>query len=203
MLTVITPADNTRLTTIDAVRTRIGISETVDDEVIEALIDEASAAAVSSCRRVFAQETVRQLVFPCRAPQILIERTPATDLTVTEDGSVLVAGTDYHHDTDKAALIRLFDGRPTCWTAATVQLDYKGGYVLPGEDNRTLPAEIEGAVLLMIGACYSSQSRVVEAVKAEEVTGVGRTEFFSAAGSSSAAPGRAEEILDRYRRIII
>jgi hypothetical protein len=212
MLTVITPATTTRLTTVARVREEFpSITEAVaSDGQVTRWIDRASAMVVQFCNRSFAQETVRQTEFPCGVSRILLERTPATDLTVTLDGTALVAGTDYHHDAQRGALYRLSNGRPCVWNG-TVQLDYKGGYVVPGETGANLPGDVEYAVQLWCASFVSSQSSATSAasggLKREVIEGVGQFEYYqeststTSSSTSSSDTATPESLLAQYRRI--
>lgn len=215
MLTVITPATNTRLTTVDNFRSEFPSVTTAiaSDGQVQRWIDRASSMAVDYCQRVFAAEVVRQIEFPhlygnlehgglhyaarvmetpSSLSRIVIERTPATDLVVTVDGSTLTDGTDYHHDKRRGCLYRLMAGRPSIW-CGTVQLDYTGGYVLPGDDGANLPGDVEYAVQLwmarFVAAMTTATSAAEGGLKAEQIVGVGTFEYYSKV--QSVMPGAA------------
>lgn len=200
MLTIITPATATRLTTVARVREEFP-SITVDlasDGQVERWIDRASAMAVRYCNRPFAQDVVRQVEFAGGESRILLERTPATDLAVTLDGAALVLGTDYHHDAKRGALYRLTGGRPGVW-AGMVQIDYKGGYVVPGEFDATLPGDVEYAVQLWVASFAVSMPSVTSSgtIKRESIlNGLVDITYADAAGTGGAAAQAQPEIAD-------
>lgn len=214
MLTVVTPATSTRLTTVANVRAEfpsITVSVASDGQV-NRWIDRASQMAVDYCNRPFAAEVVKQTEWPCGESRIVLERTPASALAVTVDGVSLVAGTDYHHDTRRGCLYRLSDGRPSVWTGTGV-LDYTAGYIVPGEVGENLPGNVEAAVLLWIASFVASQSSATSTasggLKREVIEGVGTFEYYqegstseTSASSSSADRPTPESLLAPFRRIV-
>src|SRR5690348_14647284 len=89
MLTVIDPADTHRLITLAAIKRELNLTHWTDDVFLAALIDQASAAVRSWCRRTFAEETVSETFYLDRpASPIELTRYP-----VTEIASITVAGT--------------------------------------------------------------------------------------------------------------
>lgn len=207
-LTVITPAASSRLTTVDAFREEFGVaSGAASDAQVLRWIDRSSAMAADYCSRVFAQEVVRQVDAFLGCSSILLERTPATAIVVTVDGTDLTAGVDYHHDPVRGALYRLRNGRPCVWRGL-VQVDYAGGYVLPGNDGANLPGDVEYAVLLW-SASFMGRATTATAsgtIRREQIDGVGYTEYFDPtistppAGSALQTP---QQLLAPYRRVVL
>lgn len=209
MLTVITPATNTRLTTVAAVRDQFSISTTdLDDAKVETLIDRASAMAVAFCGRPFAKETVRQLAFlQAPAQTIVLERSPvdAASLTVTESGTALVKDTDFYLVADRPILFRMDSGRPSLWSRATIQIDYDAGYVLPDDvGTRTLPADVETAVLYLAGDILQVVQRGEGGIlKRERVDGLGDQEWYMPGAASRMSNPVSEILLAPYRKVAI
>ena len=86
------------------------------------------------------------------------ERTPAASIpSVVEGDKTLVADTDYVHDAALGKLMRLSGDCEIWWCGPKVVATYDGVYVLPGDaGTRTLPYDVEDAVILLIGAAYST-----------------------------------------------
>lgn len=197
MLLVLTPATATRLTTIDAVRSRYGISDgEATDAIIEGLIDTASQMAVEFCNRGFGIETVQQTECGGRSC-IALKRSPASITAVTEFGEAVDAE-GYYLDKSSNVLVRISGGRPSCW-GSEVAITYDAGWLLPGEANANLPATVEHAVLLLIGAMWSVQQRE-PGVKSESVEGIARTDYWVAGATSRLPDPTAETMLQAYRR---
>lgn len=200
MLIVITPATTTRLTTLDTVRARYGITvQQADDIVVGALIDTASQMAVDFCNRGFARETVRQAE-RCGHSRIKLERAPASAIQVAENGSV-VPSDGYYLDAASNVLWRLNGDGAASWSGL-VEITYDAGWILPGEDDANLPASIEHAVLLLIGALWSAQERA-PGVKSESVEGIGRTDYWVPGQGNRLPDPTAEIMLQPYRKYFV
>ena len=201
MITVLTPATATRLTTVAAVRERFGITlQDAADAVVEGMIDVASRMAVEFCNRTFGRETVKQIDISCRRGSgIFLERSPATVTAVSEGGQA-VAPEGYYLDAERNTLVRLSDGRPAYWSGET-EITYATGWILPGDENATLPVTIEHAALLLIGAMWSAQQRDPLA-KSESVEGVGRVDYFVPGANTRLPDPQAELLLQPYRRYL-
>lgn len=199
MLTVLTPATATRLTTVSTVRARYGITDgDAADAVIEGLIDTASQMAVDFTSRTFGRELVKQTNLIWRScSSILLERSPATVTEVRESGEVL-SSDGYYLDPDRNVLARLTGDVITSW-GGLVEITYSAGWLLPGQEGANLPATIEHAVLLLIGAMWSAQQRD-PLVKSESVDGVSRTDYWVPGATTRLPDPQAELLLQPYRR---
>ncbi|GBD48095.1 hypothetical protein [Methylopila sp. Yamaguchi] len=200
MLTVVESATSRRLTTVEHVRMDLGLgSQTPSDAQVERFIDQASAAAERFCRRTFARETVLQTIRACDLNRaLLLERGPVSSVeTVTWNGSA-ISSADY--ETDRGFLWRLSaaSGRRMFWGGSVLAVRYVAGYVLPGETGADLPADVERAVIQLVGAALSTQGRD-PLVKSEDVDGVGEITFWVPGARSQLASPEAETLLRPYR----
>lgn len=199
MLTVLTPATATRLTTVETVRARYGVTDgEASDAVIERLIDVASQMAAEFCNRGFGRETVKQteiITRPCSG--IMLERSPASVTEVREYGEA-VAADGYYLDSSRNTLHRLTGDVITSWSGR-VEITYDAGWILPEVEGANLPATIEHAVLLLIGAMWSAQQRD-PLVKGESVEGIGRTDYWVPGAGNRLPDPAAESLLQAYRR---
>lgn len=200
MLIVLTPATATRLTTVDAVRARCGIAEAqATNAVIEGLIDTASQMAVAFCNRSFGRETVKQT--DCGGcSRILLQRSPASIAEVTESGEDVPAD-GYYLETTLNVLLRLSGDVITTW-GGRVEVTYDAGWLMPGQQGANLPATIEHAALLLIGALWSTQQRE-PGLKSESVEGIGRTDYWVPGAGNRLPDPTAESLLQPYRRYFI
>ncbi|MFL7903977.1 hypothetical protein ACJ41P_22775 [Azospirillum argentinense] len=187
MLTVITPAASTALTTPDAVKADLGAAWTRanvlkpdgDDGWLEAAIARASAAVCSFCRRSFAAETVRETVHLATLADVLpLTRWPLVSIaSVTEGGTLLSAG-DTEADEGTGLLYRLTaSGSRQFWRPARIVVEYRAGYVLPGEGGCTLPRDIEHAAILLVLEQWHGIERDPR-LKAKAVEGVGSETYW-------------------------
>lgn len=199
MLTVVAPATAKRLTTAARARAWLGLLPTVPtDEVLNAQIEAASQAVVDFCRRSFGRETVRETLrdgVDLRDPVLLARSPVVSALTVTLDGTLLVAATDY--EVESGILYRLGGSRRMTW-CGLLTVQYTAGYALPEESNPTLPASVERAAILVVGAYCSAAGRD-PTVKSESVEGVGSLSWWVQGQNDPLPSPEAAQLLQPYR----
>lgn len=212
-VTVLTPATSKRLTTEGNVRLDLGLSETSPTKAqIERFIDQASARAASYCRRQFGREIVRErFESSCRFADdelgLLLDRAPVVRILGVTADSVALAADAY--ETDGRRLYLLDEGmRRRRWYGRTIIVDYEAGWLLPGEargDPPTtapdLPADVEGAVIKLVGAAISASGRDAM-IKSEDVDGIGSTSWYVQGATAALPHPEAEAALADYRRLL-
>jgi len=164
MLTIITPAAATDLTTVAAVKGELGITD---------LIRQASGAIATHCGRAFASERVRETIrLSAPAPSITLSRWPVTAVQAVVVGGTALAPDAYEVDPDTGILTRLDGfGLTVPWPTGSIAIEYTGGFILPGQDGRTLPHDIERACLDTVAATWNARGRdpLVRSEKAFDV----------------------------------
>jgi hypothetical protein len=104
-LSVTTPAQTTRLTTVAAVQAELGLSAGTDDALILRLIDRCSSAIVNYCRRPFAREALTETCGGFGGITLQLARTPVVALgTISQDSALVTDATI--SDADKGWLYR-------------------------------------------------------------------------------------------------
>lgn len=179
MLTVTTPAESHRLTTLASVKGELRLTGGGDDEFLLDMIDRASAVIRRWCNRSLALEAVREVVRSTNpAPTLLLSRWPVVSVTSVAIGTTDLADTEYEAETDNGMLYRLTAGDSRCpWPVGKITIDYQAGYVLPGQPGRTLPDDIERAAIMLVKAGWFSRTRD-PLVRSEDVAGVMSTSFW-------------------------
>ena len=160
MLTVITPATSSRLTTVTRAKASGAFGATADG-TMSVLLDQASQTVVDYCRRSFALQGLRETVSRCDlAGGVLLSCFPVVAVTsVVLDGTTLAVDTDYEFDAD--GLRRVWgSGHRGAWWGDRLTVEYTAGYVLPSDSTGgpapTLPASVERAAILLAGAFLSN-----------------------------------------------
>ncbi len=202
MLTVITPADNHRLTTLAATKAELRLSAGADDEFLLGMIDQASAIVRRWCGRDFALETVRETIrLTVPVDDLSLLRWPVVSVvSVTEAGKTL-AVSDYETDAAAGFVYRLTgsDDRRD-WPAAKLVIEYAAGYVLPGKPGRTLPEDVERATVMLVKAGWFARLRD-PLVRSEDVSGVLSTTYWVGGfGNGSSLPPDVEGLLSPHRQ---
>lgn len=172
-ITIVTPATDHLLTTVERIKVELGLSSGDDDLLIESYIEQMSAQIASFTGRTFAKEQVKETMGASGVPEILLSLTPIVSVEgITFDG---VAVTDFSILNDKAGILfrevgwtdtsipwNTFDSHPSPYKRPDWEFTYTGGYVLPNWqtvlDPRTLPFDLERACIDMIKILYKGKS---------------------------------------------
>ncbi len=224
MLTILTAAAHTKLTTHAAVRSRSAVFTGASDAQLDALIDEASSRIVGYCQRTFGKTQLRQTMRPpyvsystydplfpglaYREPDPIVIEAPGpivTIDTVTAQGVTgpLVEGTDFERDAFR--LFRLYNDVRVVWAYRKIVIDFTVGYLLP-EDTGTsadpLPAAISAACGELVARAWSA-SRRDQSVGRETIVGVSQIDYAPfgpnvAGGSKGGLPADVAAMLDPY-----
>jgi hypothetical protein len=217
LTTVTTAADSFKLTTVSNVRADLGLTDTsITDDYLDRLVGQCSRTFANECNLEFALQVYRDTIrascgglVPQQPGAIQLAKSPLVSVTtVTEDGTVLTAVTDYEIDVANGLVYRLdSDGNRISWPAVTLIFDYKAGWTLP---EQTLPA---GGLNALIDNAPDAEDAVIRLVKArllardrdpylrrDEVSGVGSQEFWIAtANDGGNLPPDVEDIARNYR----
>ncbi|MBN9471889.1 MAG: phage head-tail connector protein [Bosea sp.] len=202
MIEIITPAESTRLTTLDAVKADLGITGSASDDALGTLIDQFSETIAAWCGRTFGLATVREsrdITRLCDRRVILLERWPVASVDSVSVTGIALAPADYVLDPAKGELrYRASDGRLWLWPVGDSVITYRTGYALPGETDRTLPHDIERACILMVRSAWHGIGRN-PALRSEETAGVATFTYFAANGDALSL--EAQALLSPYRSI--
>jgi len=219
-LTVITPAKARDLTTAENARADLGLpAGAPPDDQLKRFIAQASASAASFCRRTFGREIVRERVEidwrRCREDDegVLLSRAPVVQIVSVKVDGLTLAPSAYEvaeqpaHPVSLFYLRHLVDGEPRAWIGRAITVEYEAGWLLPGEARGEpattapdLPADVERAVIQLVGAAASASGRDMM-VKSEDVEGVGSRSFYVQGASASLPHPEAEATLAQYRRM--
>lgn len=223
------PASAT-LTTLANAKAELNVSTTTDDTYIASLIARASSMLARHCGRPFGAITVSetfrfgwqpgigptsQQVAPYGTPlnvqykPLILTYIPVVMGTdqITENGTLLTAGTDYELDTGAGLVYRLRNGLRSWWGVPNVVAAYQGGYLLPNDATPqsptpspiAMPADLEAMCLALVAAAYAGRGRD-PAVQSDQVEGVGRVIYQRTSGIANMVidePMAAE--LETYR----
>lgn len=212
------------MTTVVAVKAELGKTDTVDDDWLQNQIDaeslticnylgvEAAEDGTRNIGRETLVETIdRRAAWPYTSvlmplPKVSTEglltlaRRPVVSITsITEDGTA-VASTDYQLAAMPGTLRRLTGSLPIAWPSTLIVVTYVAGWLLPGQTSRNLPADIEGAVIDLVKESWFSRKRDPD-VKAEEIMGVRRVDYFFGAPGQGPLPPSVMARLDPYRNV--
>lgn len=212
--TVTAAATSFNLTTLANVKADIELRGTEKDPLINRIIPKASAAIAKWCNRVFARQTYQEVWRPPTLSSgatrvvdgikpLTVLRWPLVSVTsIVEDGTLLVAGTDYELDLEHDAIYRL-DGEdnPVSWPSAKRTIVYVAGYILPANGvaaaSVTIPADLEDAAVRLINGRYQGGTRDPY-LKSESLPGVITQEFWVPDNEGNLPPD-IKDLLEDYR----
>lgn len=186
---------STALTTFTAVSDELG----TPDQRLLGLIDQASSLIGDYLGRELARATVRETFRldwsdDGLAP-LFLARTPVATISALVDGGAALDVSSLDFDPASGLLHR-------CRQSHVTVVTYDGGYVLPGQPNRDLPASIERACIDTVVALWHRAGRGDPMIRSESVEGIGATSYLDpASGSAAALPPTAVAILEGYRRL--
>lgn len=197
MLTVITPATNTRLTTVATVKAELGITGSTEDAWTGDAIDRASGTITRYCNCVLTREVLQETIILKRPTEsLMLTRFPVViaDVEVTVDGT----GATAEIDGSNGLIYRLdTSGNRILWPAGRITVIYGAGYILPGDDGRDLPHDIERAAILLVKASYFSRQRD-PLLKSENIPDALQSSWWM-----GDLPPEVEGILSRYRQVAL
>ncbi|MGE0425412.1 MAG: phage head-tail connector protein [Reyranellaceae bacterium] len=199
MIEVLEPAPTHDLTVAETVKRELGVTGTEHDAVLSDLIRQASRTAATSCNRVFAKETVRETLRP-EVPfrRLVLDRHPVVCiLSIVEDNGTLSAA-DYELDVASGLVTRLVDDLPTDWRADKIVITYVAGYDLL----TNLPEDVEKAVIALVRGWWFGRARD-PLVKAQEIPGVMRQDYWVGAVGDGGLPPEFETLLAPYRNVAV
>lgn len=200
--TVVTPADDRALVTLDDLREQLRIkpNDTATDAWLTKVIGRSSRQAERYCNRVFVpqgySDTFRGGGSADDGEPLILSQAPIdpTTFTITLDAAALVAA-DYGLDQYAGLVYRLTD--PMRWTSTTsLVVAYTAGY-------DPIPDDVQQAVLDLCTMENSGRGRD-PMMRAQEVPGIGRTEFWVGGLPGGALiPQDIASLLNPYRRGLI
>lgn len=177
-----------------------------DEIAAERLVAAASAMIARHCNRTFGRERVREKIWPGRnsgACAVSLTRTPVRAVHGVIVDGIGLAPADFEADEAAGLLYRLDSrgaGRP--WHAYKVEVDYTGGYALPGSPDRDLPEDVEQACLTLVSALAAARDRD-PLLRSETTAGVGSTSWLEPRAGSEALPPQVAGLLASWRRIAL
>lgn len=218
MLTVTTSSTQDRLTSLDKLKAQLGITTTTEDDLLEEAILQASQTVATYIGYYPLEQSYRETLAGYGSRNLMVSRTPVTTLAAIYYGSTgtVVDPASYHNDNPEAGIIARDLGFN--WTAGVEWdldqhvaprserkdfiVDYTAGWVFTTGAGRTLPPDIEKAVLEQAKSNHLSGQRDPSIVS-KRVGDLSIT--YSSRGSREEADtslsGSVSGLLEQYRRI--
>jgi hypothetical protein len=213
VLTVLSAATNTKLTTLETVKEELGITHMDSDIKLLRIIQEASDAVFRFCDRMFALQSYRETIRGYGGNTITLSVTPVKIVTsvLSSNSPVL----DYTlEDPDAGFLYRQAGWE---WTAVvgwgleryfrpgseapSFVVEYQAGYVMPGDAGiPSLPKDIERACIDTVRA-WHNLGRRDPTIQQKRVGDLVLT-YQKSDPDAAALPFSAIRLLEPWRRAI-
>jgi hypothetical protein len=203
MLTVVTPAADLGLLTLDETKAATGVTGSAQDPALETLRLRVAAIVAAECNVAAAgaravtlrQETLREVLRPGRpTTRLLLSRRPVVSVaSITVDG-VALAETDYELDQAGAILCRLVDDTPAAWLPGKIVVEYVAGWGSVPDGLKLAAAKMSLLIWSENGPAPRDPS-----IKRERVDGVGEIERWVGPDTDPAFPQEVKDLLRPYR----
>ena len=142
------------------------------DKQLERIINSVSGMVSKHCNRKFIADTYSEFYKGHGRQKLILNQYPINAITSVEvDSAALTAGTDYV-TSDQTYLDQGIVFKPNGWTwygyltglvgeptapVDNIEVVYSAGYTLEPEASRTLPWDLEDAVVSMVADLYGTQ----------------------------------------------
>ncbi len=175
-ITVVVPAADHLLTTIEVVKAELSLSDSSEDLLIESYIEQASDLIKSVTGRTFAREQIKETIGAVGLPEILLSLTPIITVDEIKHDGTVVPAADYSILDDKVGILFKLSG----WTSTEIawntfakehpspylkpdwEFTYTAGYILPNWSTvlapRTLPHDLERACIEIVKTFRSGKT---------------------------------------------
>lgn len=184
------------LISLDRFKTYKGITNTEDDNKLNAIITNVSSFVKTYCNRSFIDYSTQDIIEYFNDPtleMLFVREIPIISITSVEissdGGKIYTAYTDFYDDKD-LGYITTGTGVPFVYTNIkhkSVKISYKGGYI-------KLPLEIEQAVLDLVEYYREEEYTPRKAFQGMSIENLGFRE-----GGTGGLPGHIKRTLELYR----
>jgi hypothetical protein len=216
MLTVTAASTSDSMTTLAAVKTALSITTTDDDDRLTAAISAASHAVANYIGYYPLRQTYRETIPGFGDLKLMLSRIPVVSVSGLFYGSTqeIVAPTSYTIESAENGFIMRDLGFP--WSAGVEWdmdshimprsernqfiVDYQAGYIMSTDSARTLPYDIEQAVIMTAGSLYHQAQRD-PGVSSKSVGQLSVTYKLEGRRTAEALPVQAAALLGPYRII--
>ncbi|MGE0407977.1 MAG: hypothetical protein AB7P23_01795 [Amphiplicatus sp.] len=224
-LNVTTPAMKRWLTTLARLQQDIPLTGDEGQAALEQLIESASAAIAAYVNQrsdgaallTLGRETLSESwrdVYQC-GPLIAARAPIASLVSVEEDGVLIEAVVDdepnpdfvYEFERASGFIWKLAAGDRTSWSARKVTIAYEAGWLLPHEQARNLPFDIEDACILLCKRrlqLMKEGSGDYDSLQSESIPGLGAWTFaLEKVTWEKGISSDVAAMIERYRRHVV
>ncbi len=193
IFTSVTPPSSYDLVTLSQVKAELGITSSSEDTLIGGYIKAGSEYIQSFCNQSFVAETVVDTFYIDGIQIVLpLSHIPVATLTSVVEGDTTLSSGDYVLDFSPGLLTRMSSDCSSRFAMGKTVVTYTSGYT-------TVPQAIQDACIKLVADRYRTKNRD-PGLRAEEITGIGRQEFWDATGQNKVDDSVAQA-LAAYRKL--
>jgi len=189
-IVIVSPASRRDLTTLAAIKRELGLAETGEDLFLADLIAQASSAIETGCRRRLARESVVETLEGRGRALLMLSLTPVIAVSSVRIAEVELAASEWKLISPEAGLLHRRDG----WEKCPIEVAYEGGFGLPDDPDRTLPAVLERACIETVKAWYAGRDRD------PSLSGESAGGYHASYTAMKGLPDAARDLLSPWRR---
>lgn len=193
---VTSAASNRDLTTIDAVKQSLGLTDAGDDAYLAAAIAAASSELSRFCNRVFAAETLVDTIFLDRAaPTLVLSRSPVLSIASVVEAEAALPSNAYAIDglpgKNGGTLARIsVNGLPTSWAATKYIVTYRAGFEI-------IPDDLDRAAQRMVAHAYMAKQRD-PSIRSIKIPDLYEAQYWVDANGRSSMPSDVMGVVESY-----
>lgn len=193
VVTVTTARTTPLLVTLAAFKAEVPDSG-LSDAMLTTLLTRASAEAEKYVGRIFALETVAEVMRPARSlPVLVLARAPVTTVAAVTVGDTALDPSDFELIQSPGFLYRLQGDPRVAWPPAKLTIEYSAGF-------DPIPADVQDAIVRLVRGRLFAKDRD-PAVRQESIPGVRDVSYWIATGDEAGnMPPDVTDILDNYIR---
>lgn len=178
----------TRLTTLDNVKSYMGITDTTDDTILDMLINRVSAWIENYCNRVFGNAIYDQLYDGNNSVSMVVKNAPVTAFATLEiDGEEVLTGDYFWYDYGE---VILESGRYGT-KRQSIHCVYTAGYTV-------IPFEVEDVAIKLTAMTFYGKGKDRLGISSKTLGREGSVTY-----SNTAIPSEVRHVLDSFKFINI
>lgn len=204
IMTVTTPPERVALTTLERVKSELGITSAVTDDLLEAKILEASSDIESKLGRSLARAGITERFWgePGATEFFSLDRYPVATVTSVTIDDTVIGGGEVLLDPGTGLIYRVDASGHAClftWCKNVIVV-YTGGYELPGASQPDLPPALEAAAIELMTQYWTSRGRD-PSIRSEDIPGIGSWQYWvGAVGAAGELPPSVMSKISPFRR---
>lgn len=216
LITITTAAANTALTTLETVKSDLGIESSDEDSYLGRMIGQVTeqicghllVAAADDGTCTLGRESMTQTYrLKSRQENLFISRwlprNWVMSISAVTENDVVLSDNDFEIDAKTGILTRLSGSRRVCWPCGVIAVDLTAGWLLPDDTGRDLPVSIESAAIAWVKFARANKTRDASLRSENILGGLYSYQLFAPSDMPNAIPADVAKLLEPYVNVIV